>query len=130
LSQKLARTPTRAEISHCVGVDEAEIVEALAVDGCFTPNSLDRPVVEDSRSSVTWVDATGQNDPNLDWVDVKLTLAPIIRQLSDRDQLVLHLRFVEDMTQKQIGPIVGVTQMQISRILDRLVGLIKIELAG
>jgi RNA polymerase sigma-B factor len=111
-------------------VDEASIVEALSVDGCFTPKSLDRPVVEDSRRSVSWVDATGSTDSNLDWVDVKLTLAPIFRGLSDRDRLVLHLRFVEDMTQRQIGEAVGVTQMQVSRILDRLVGLIKIELAG
>jgi RNA polymerase sigma-B factor len=130
LTQKLGRSPTRAEVARHLDVDEAKIAEALTVDGCFTPDSLDRPVIEESGRSVTWIDATGRNDSNLDWVDFKLTLAPLLRQLSARDRLVLRLRFVEDLTQQQIGGIVGVSQMQVSRILDRLVGMVKIELAG
>lgn len=130
LTHTLVRTPTRAEIAQYLGVDEADVVEALIADGCFTPTSLDRPVVTDSRPSSTWGDAIGHDDPGIDWVEAKLTLAPIFRILSDRDRLVLRLRFVDDMTQQEIGGVVGVTQMQVSRILARILHLARDELAG
>lgn len=130
LTHTLVRMPTRAELADYLGVDEASIVEALIADGCFTPTSLDRPLVSDSRTSSTWGDSLGHDDPALAWVEAKLTLAPIFRSLCDRDRLVLRLRFVDDMTQQEIGGIVGVTQMQVSRILARIRRLARDELAG
>jgi len=128
-TQTLVRTPTRAEVAHYLAVDEASIVEALIADGHFTASSLDRPVDSDSRANSTWVDAMGHDDPALAWVEAKLTLAPIFRILSDRDRLVLRLRLVDDMTQQEIGGILGVTQMQVSRILARIMRLARDELA-
>lgn len=130
LTHTLGRTPTRAEVADHLAVDEASVIEALTVDGCFAPTSLDRPVVRDSRSSSTWGDAMGHDDPAIAWVEAKLTLAPIFRVLCDRDRLVLRLRFVDDLTQKEIGDIIGVTQMQVSRILSRIMRLARDELAG
>ena len=130
LTQKLVRTPTRAEVAERLDVDEATVVEALIADGCFAPASLDKPLVSDSRTTSSWGESMGQDDPALAWVEAKLTLAPIFRNLSDRDRLVLRLRFVDEMSQREIGGVIGVTQMQISRILDRIRCLARDELAG
>jgi RNA polymerase sigma-B factor len=130
LTQTLVRTPTRAEVADYLGVDEASIIEALIAEGCFTPTSLDRPVVDDSRTSSTLGDTVGHEDTALTWVEAKLTLAPVFGRLSDRDRLVLRLRFIDDLTQQEIGGVVGVTQMQISRILARIMRLARDELAG
>ena len=72
----------------------------------------------------------GQDDPALARLEATMTLAPIMRRLCDRDRLVLQLRFVDVLTQKEIGGIIGVTQMQVSRILGRIMRLAKDELTG
>ena len=130
LTQFLARTPTRAEVADYLGVAETAIVEACSSHGCFAPASLDRPLVQDSRTSPSPVDALGQVDPTLEWTELTVTLAPVFGKLSERDRLVLRLRLVDDMTQTQIGSIVGVTQMQVSRILARIMLLARDELAA
>lgn len=130
LTQTLARTPSRADLAEDLGVDETDIVETQATAGCFTAISLDRPLVNDSNTSVALVDTMGNVDRSLEWVELTATLAPIFRGLSDRDRLVLRLRFVDDMTQRDIGCIVGLTQMQVSRILTRIMSSARDELAG
>jgi RNA polymerase sigma-B factor len=130
LTQTLGRTPTRAEVAEYLAVDEASVAEALMADGCFTPTSLDSPVVSGAPTGSTWGAAVGQDDPALARVEAKMTLAPIFRSLCDRDRLVLRLRFVDELTQEEIGRIIGVTQMQVSRILSRIMHLARDELAG
>lgn len=129
LTQALGRTPTRADIASYLTIDEACVVEVLAAGGCFTPISLDRPAVCGSRTSSTWGEVLGQTDPGLAMVEAKLALAPILRSLCDRDRLVLKLRSVDGLTQQEIARVVGVSQMQVSRILARILRLAKDELA-
>jgi RNA polymerase sigma-B factor len=62
-------------------------------------------------------------------VEAKLTLAPVFRRLPDRDRHVLRLRFIDDLTQREIGGIVGVSQVHVSRILARILRLAQDELA-
>ena len=130
LTQEFARTPTRTEIADYLDVDASAVVEAQIAVSCFGAASLDRLVVKDSRGTVTWADFPGHEDPALEWAEFRLTLAPLFRRLSDRDRLVLHLRLVDDLTQKQIGNIVGITQTQVSRILTRIMRLARDELAA
>jgi RNA polymerase sigma-B factor len=130
LSQTMARTPSRAELADDLGVNETDIVETQAAAGCFAATSLDRPLVSGSNASVDLVDTVGGVDRSLEWVELATTLAPIFRRLSDRDRLVLRLRLVDDMTQRDIGCIIGVTQMQVSRILTRIMSSARDELAG
>ena len=62
----------------------------------------------------------GAEDPDFAHCEARLLLAPLLAELSRRDQLVLRLRFVDGLTQREIGERIGVTQMQVSRILSRL----------
>jgi len=130
LTQMLGRTPTRADVAAYLSIDEASVVEALVADGCFTPTSLDRPMGGDWHTSPTRGDLLGQDDPALAAVEAKLALATVFRLLPDRDRLVLRLRFVDDLTQEEIGRTIGVTQMQVSRILARVLCLARNELAS
>jgi RNA polymerase sigma-B factor len=130
LTQTLQRPPTRAEIADYIGSDTANVNEALGADGHFTPMSLDRSIAGRPREGAAWVEALGGLDPNLETAELKVALAGTFGRLSERDRLVLRLRLVDDMTQTQIGTVVGVTQMQVSRILARIKQVVRVELAG
>jgi RNA polymerase sigma-B factor len=60
--------------------------------------------------------------------EARVTLAPVVRRLPERDRWVLYLRYFEDLTQEEIGQDLGVTQMQVSRLLTRILGTLRHEL--
>ncbi len=130
LTCSLLRPPTRTEIADLLGLDAASIDEALAADGCFIPRSLDQPIVGNPRVGATWAESLGDVDRNLESAEFKMALGAIFRELPERDQLVLRLRLADDMTQTQIGSIVGITQVQVSRILAGIKKVLRVELAG
>jgi RNA polymerase sigma-B factor len=130
LTCSLLRPPTQTEIADFLGLDTASVEEALAADGCFIARSLDQPMVGNPRVGVTWAESLGGVDRNLESAEFRMTLAAIFRKLPERDQLVLRLRLADDMTQTQIGSVVGITQVQVSRILAGIKKVLRLELAG
>jgi RNA polymerase sigma-B factor len=66
-----------------------------------------------------FLDRLGEEDPGYELAEYSASLAPELRALSERDRLVLHLRFVEDMTQSEIAEHIGVSQMHVSRLIRR-----------
>ena len=62
-------------------------------------------------------DRIGEEDLSFNTVEYGEAIAPVLAEISERDRMVLHLRFVEDMTQSEIAERVGVSQMHVSRIL-------------
>jgi RNA polymerase sigma-B factor len=123
LEQRLNREPTRAELAEYLEVEVAEVDQALAARGCFNVLSLDRPAEADADLTLADVVAD-DNDGGVDRLETVEMLQPVLAGLSDRDRRILHLRFVESRTQAEIGREIGVSQMQVSRvlrsILDRL----------
>ncbi len=126
LEQSLGREPTDEETADALDVPVAEYREAMAVLGCFHPASLDLPVGSDTATLGDLI--PDGDDDNLDATDARVMLEPVVRRLSARDQRILHLRFVEDLTQAEIGDDLGVTQMQVSRLLTRILGQLRHEL--
>src|SRR3954468_15335660 len=118
LTHLLGRSPRPSEIAGHLGVDVEEVIEALAMDGCFRPTSLDVPV-GDGGSSVLG-DLLQGEDTGVRASEARMLLAPVLRQLGDRDRRILYLRFFEGLTQREIGRELGVTQMQVSRLLTRI----------
>jgi RNA polymerase sigma-B factor len=119
LMQDLGRTPTRHEVCDVLSLSEREYDEAMAASGCFRPSSLDQPLARDG--DVTTIgDLLADDSQDLAPSEARAMLAPVVRQLSRRDQRVLYLRFYEGRTQQEIGDLVGVTQTQVSRILDQV----------
>lgn len=127
LSQTLHRSPRTSEVAEHLSVDVDSVIEALAADGCFTPASLDVPVGEDGSTSLG--DLVGQDDADLGRAETRVMLAPAVRRLVPRDRRILELRFFRGWTQEQIAGDIGVTQMQVSRLLARILADLRAELA-
>jgi RNA polymerase sigma-B factor len=127
MSQRLHRSPKPAEVAEELGIDLESVIEALAADGCFTPASLDVPVGEDGSTSLG--ELLGGEDGDLGRAEARILLAPAVRRLADRDRRILALRFFHGWTQEQIAGDIGVTQMQVSRLLARILSDLRAELA-
>lgn len=117
-AQANKRYPSVAELAGHLGAPIEDVIEAVAADGCFRPSSLDRPLEPTSR--VKLADTVGQDAPEYDHVDTHLALRPLLERLPSRERRVIELRYFWDWTQKQIADDIGVTQMQVSRILSRI----------
>jgi RNA polymerase sigma-B factor len=118
LSQQLGRSPRPSEVAEHLGEDLENVNEALATVGCFTPSSLDRPAGENGTMTVS--DLLGGEDLAHGAVEARAMLAPVVRQLAERDRRILLLRFFRGWTQQEIADDIGVTQMQVSRLLTRI----------
>ena len=130
LLQQLGREPRVSELAETLNLDEDTVIEALSADGCYTPASLDRPVGGESDGDAgarTLGSVLGSEDPDFASCEARVVLRPLLARLEDRDRTVLRLRFVEGLTQREVGEQIGVTQMQVSRILSRIFDTLREE---
>ena len=123
LLQELGREPRVGELAGLLDLDDETVIEALSADGCYTPASLDRPIGGDGDADPggrTLGSVLGGADPDYASCEARVMLRPLLARLDRRDRMVLRLRFVEGLTQREVGERIGVTQMQVSRILSRI----------
>jgi RNA polymerase sigma-B factor len=127
LRGRLGHEPTRAEIAAHVGAEESAVAEAMSASDCFQPLSLAQP----SRhgAELTIADVLAADDDWNDLADARVSLLPAVKRLSERERRILYLRFFEDFTQEQIGAELGVSQMQVSRLLSRVLGQLRLAIA-
>jgi RNA polymerase sigma-B factor len=128
LYQELGRAPRPSEIAEHLGLDRELVVEALGASGCFTPTSLDAPVHDDDAAATIGT-TLSYVDEEYDLAEARVMLQPLLSKLSRRDRLIVELRFVRGLTQAEIGAEIGVTQMQVSRLLARILERLRDELA-
>ena len=132
-SQRLAardgRPPSVQALAQYMDLPLEDVVDALETARAHHAASLDAPHDDGEGESGRLVDTFGQADPRLLVADERLTVCAAARLLSPREREVLCLRFVEDLTQSEISARVGVSQMQVSRILRRSLTRLR-ELAG
>jgi RNA polymerase sigma-B factor len=126
LTQTLGRSPRVREVADHLGVSEDAVLEALSADGCYSPTSLDLPVGEQGTSVLG--DTLPGEDTAIDEAEARIMLMPAVKALPERDRKVLYLRFFKQQTQSQIAEEIGVTQMQVSRILSRVLGQLRGQL--
>src|SRR5262245_36755016 len=107
MSRELGRAPTAAEIGERVGATPEQVLEAREAAGAYRAVSLDRPRNEEDEEGEL-VDAFGSEDHGFAVAEDAATVERLMRVLSDREREVLRLRFEEDLTQSEIGDIVGV----------------------
>jgi RNA polymerase sigma-B factor len=130
LLQQLGREPRVSELAERLDLDEETVIEALSADGCYTPASLDRPVGGEADSDAgarTLGSVLGGEDPDFASCEARVLLKPLLARLEERDRTVLKLRFVDGLTQREVGEEIGVTQMQVSRILSRIFETLRTE---
>ncbi|MEV0092666.1 SigB/SigF/SigG family RNA polymerase sigma factor [Streptomyces sp. NPDC050738] len=125
LATELDRDPTVKELAQHLEISEEEATESVVAANGYTAGSLDVPVdssasSHSSSSGRTVADLMGEFDPGMELVEDLHTLAPLLDELDKRERHILEMRFGQEMSQSQIGEELGVSQMQISRLLSRI----------
>jgi RNA polymerase sigma-B factor len=117
LSSALHRQPTVAEIAHAAAATEEQVLEALQAAGAYRATSLQTPRPGEDEADDTLGDTLASPDQGFDLAEDRATLAQLLRAITPREREVLRLHFQDDLTQRQIGQRIGVSQMQTSRII-------------
>lgn len=129
LSAEQGRSPTVPELCERLdGLDEQDVLEALHAGRAVSARSLDAPSGRgpDESDGRTLGDDIDAGYEELDHTEQRVVLDELMRVLDSRERDIVRMRFVEDMTQAQIGRVVGVSQMQVSRIVRRAVERMRI----
>jgi RNA polymerase sigma-B factor len=119
LTQSLGRSPTPRELAETLGCTVEEIVEGIESSNAYATLSLDASDNGEDGAAATMLDAIGVDDANLEHVEIRESLKPLLDQLEPREKKILLLRFFKNMTQSQIADEIGVSQMHVSRLLTR-----------
>lgn len=119
LGQELGRSPTVAEIAEAAGTTEENVLEGLEIAQAYNFTSLDAPIDSDDGGSTTFADQLGSEDEQLENLEYRASLAPEMEKLPERERRILYLRFFKGMTQSEIAGHLGISQMHVSRLLNR-----------
>src|SRR5579875_3670271 len=119
LTTRTGRPPTVNELAQYLELEVEEVLEALETAAAHHSASLDAPREDRDDESGSLVDVFGEEDRRYELIEETTTIAVAARELTPRERRVLALRFACDMTQTQIAQEIGVSQMQVSRILRR-----------
>jgi RNA polymerase sigma-B factor len=124
LTNQLGRSPTVEELSKAVDASLEDTLSAIQSGQAHRTRSFDEPAGEDS----TLAESIGGVDPELGRAEMRAMLDEALGVLSDRDREILRLRFAEDLTQTEISRIIGVSQMQVSRLIRQSLSRLRIDI--
>ena len=125
LSQRLNRAPTVDELAALLAAEPSDVVDAIDAAGLHAVASLDMPAATEDGGGSLLSDLTGTDDPGFQNVVDRETLRPLLAALTVREKNILLMRFFRSMTQSQIGAELGVSQMQVSRLLAGILGRLR-----
>ena len=124
LTNELGRSPTVQEIADVIKAPFEEVLATIQSVNARRARSLDEPTGED----VTLADSLGATDPEIERAEIRALLDGAFDVLSERDQAVLRLRFEQDMTQTEIAHRIGVSQMQVSRLIRQSLARLRMDI--
>ncbi|MBK3559927.1 SigB/SigF/SigG family RNA polymerase sigma factor [Streptomyces sp. MBT56] len=121
LAGEFGREATVAELAAHLGISEQDVIEGLIAGNGYTAGSLEAPITgrEPGKGAHSCAETIGTPDVGMELAENLHALAPLLRELGEREQAIISMRFGEEMTQAQIGERLGLSQMHISRILSR-----------
>ncbi|MFD9538079.1 SigB/SigF/SigG family RNA polymerase sigma factor [Streptomyces sp. NPDC060010] len=125
LTEVLGRAPTIKELADHLDLREEDVIEGMVAANGYTSASIDsatcsKPRASDGGEGRPLAETVGDVDPETELFEDFHTLAPLLRELGDRDRRILSMRFAQEMTQAEIGVELGISQMQVSRLLTRI----------
>ncbi|QXC63529.1 sigma-70 family RNA polymerase sigma factor [Aquihabitans sp. G128] len=118
LTQSLGRSPTIGELAGAARTSEEEVLEAMEAAQAYRSASLDAPG-PDGEGPGSGPAQLGQADEGLFQVENKILVERLLATLAPREQLMVRLRFYEEMTQSEIAERLDISQMHVSRLLAR-----------
>ena len=130
LERSLERAPTVAEIAQTLDVSDEDVLEALEAARAQRADSLDAPADGNRDEGSTVLELIGAADPGIERAETRASIEALMSVLPQRSRLMLRLRFDHDMTQSEIGDVVGVSQMQVSRILRESIDRMRCSVAA
>lgn len=117
LLQEHGREPSRAAVAEELGSTPGEVAEAMIAHHCYSPASIDAARDDDQDPLVQRL---GVEDREFNVVETHVTLLQAMRGLSARDREIIGMRFFQGLTQSQIAAEIGTSQVQVSRLLARI----------
>jgi RNA polymerase sigma-B factor len=129
LAQELGRIPTESDLAASLGVSGHELRNAQLAEMAFEPSSLDAPLSGQPGTALL-ADLFGEEDPRMDHVLDMQAVATHWGELSAHEQKILLMRFYGGMTQDRIGQQLGISQIQVSRLLGRALGYLRPRVLG
>jgi RNA polymerase sigma-B factor len=119
LSKQLGRSPKVREVAKELGCSSEQVLEAQEAAASYEAASLDAPTARDDDEAASLVDLMGDEDTSYDLVEDRDAIASTWKALPEIERRVLELRFMHDLTQREIGDEIGYSQMHVSRLLRR-----------
>jgi RNA polymerase sigma-B factor len=119
LSKKLGRSPKVREVAQGLGCTVEDVLEAQEAAASYEAASLDAPTARDDEDAAPLVDMMGGEDAAYELVESRDAIGNTWQALPEVERRVLELRFMEDLTQREIGERIGYSQMHVSRLLRR-----------
>lgn len=129
LAARLNRAPKPSEVAAHLGLTTDEVMEGVHAGNAHSNASLDEPVslVGDTRGTAL-AELLGEADARLEMVEYRHALRPLLEALPERERMVVMLRFFSEMTQSEIAAEIGISQMHVSRLLSRILSVLRREL--
>jgi RNA polymerase sigma-B factor len=121
LTNERGRAPTVAELAQYLERPLEQVLDGLLAGQAYDPLALDAPArsSNDDLDHTTHLDTLGDEDARYELVELDVTLAAALKQLPARERLIVRLRFIDELSQAEIGRRIGISQMQVSRLLRR-----------
>ncbi len=130
LSKQSGRSPSVKEIATKLDLDLEQVLEALEAAQAFDATSLEAERAGSDGSPMRLGDTVGEEEAGFELVEYGASIDPVLSAMPLRTRRILHLRFVEDLTQAQIAEEVGVSQMHVSRIIREALAELREAVAG
>ncbi|MCP3029233.1 RNA polymerase sigma factor SigB [Halobacillus sp. A5] len=126
LTSELQRSPSVIEIADYLEVSEEDVLETMEMGKSYKALSVDRKIEADSDgSTVTILDLIGNPEGGYDQIDQKMLLQKVLPILSEREQEILQCTYFENLSQKDTGERLGISQMHVSRLQRRALRKLK-----
>jgi RNA polymerase sigma-B factor len=126
LRNVLGRSPTVDELARRVGIEAAEVADALRAATAYQAVSLDSPAYRArAESGPAIVESLGAEEERYELVEYRATIEAALTALPSRQRAILRLRFHDDLTQSEIAQRLGVSQMHVSRLLRQALGRLR-----
>ena len=128
LTQTLGRSPTPRELAEALDCSVEEIVEGIESSNAYSTLSLDASDDSGDDGGVSMLDMMGLDDDELEQIEIRESIKPLLEALPSREKRILLLRFFKNKTQSEIAAEIGVSQMHVSRLLSRTLDQLRTSL--
>jgi RNA polymerase sigma-B factor len=125
LTAEYGRAPTVSQISVYLELDQEQVIDALQASQAYETLSLDAPRPGMDDDTMSYGDSIGEEDERYELVELDAMVVAALKHIPARERAMLRMRFVEDLTQTEIAGRVGISQMQVSRLLRRSLGQLR-----